>query len=636
MANDPNPFEVDPYTPRTPDGQPITLARLYASQRTSVPLDLSAWIARVLPQRAHVQGGPPTTPSGPAPPSDPRPSPTQYFPVRDPANPSLAELYASERTGIPIDLGPWRAQVFPQAAQRQPSDPFYDPTASRSSSIAGSNTTTGRPLSMSWPARPASAQPPPGQVNAPPYGGEAGDVLHANRLGPSAGGPPAPLFVSSSPPTPDPTNRWGTMALLGLDKGAFDAASADLRAPITTPTATAPEAPPIAAAAPLPESGLRREPPTSQAKHLPNVQAQLPSVVTNPPLPTIPDFQEKEAAAASDAPRIYVVDGYGRVVRADPLTPGERLKGTARAFAQGATGDLWHYLEAGISAKLGTEPRSTRARRDAEKAFNSGGIGGKVPTWDSAIYSDHLADIQDESEKFAAAYPQEAAAAWAVGAGSTLLLAPEARAALLAGDLRAAIPLIKKIAPKLGVEAAEMQGLEAATGALRRPGLVNDAADTSRLGEPVAGRVAKIAVPTGSQYSVAREVNLGPTTNPLGIRWRHFREANESLLRDMEDYPEFRRLLKEQLGIELARTKRGLAPGRSPAGYTWHHHATRPGVMQLVPREQHAWGSIFQKTLHPGGKGGMSKWGHLYTTVPGGELWYDLQPDGTANPATGD
>jgi hypothetical protein len=32
-------------------------------------------------------------------------------------------------------------------------------------------------------------------------------------------------------------------------------------------------------------------------------------------------------------------------------------------------------------------------------------------------------------------------------------------------------------------------------------------------------------------------------------------------------------------------------------------------VLQLVPREQHDFGSIFQDILHPDGRGGFSKWG---------------------------
>jgi hypothetical protein len=32
------------------------------------------------------------------------------------------------------------------------------------------------------------------------------------------------------------------------------------------------------------------------------------------------------------------------------------------------------------------------------------------------------------------------------------------------------------------------------------------------------------------------------------------------------------------------------------------------GVMQLVPRDQHAPGSIFQGAFHPNGQGGYAEW----------------------------
>ncbi|WP_352696630.1 HNH endonuclease [Mesorhizobium sp. M0152] len=60
-------------------------------------------------------------------------------------------------------------------------------------------------------------------------------------------------------------------------------------------------------------------------------------------------------------------------------------------------------------------------------------------------------------------------------------------------------------------------------------------------------------------------------------------------------------------GLNLQRTPTGLAPRAAPPGFSWHH-ADEPGVMQLVPRSQHDRGSIFQKKLHPNGRGGFSLW----------------------------
>ena len=115
------------------------------------------------------------------------------------------------------------------------------------------------------------------------------------------------------------------------------------------------------------------------------------------------------------------------------------------------------------------------------------------------------------------------------------------------------------------------------------------------------------AVADGSIYSTAFETTLKPTSFPGASRAAHFQEANEALLQSMEGSAEIASRMNG-LGINLERTATGLAPRQSPAGWTWHH-APEPGVMQLVPRAQHAPGSIFQPTFHPGGQGGMAIWG---------------------------
>ena len=42
---------------------------------------------------------------------------------------------------------------------------------------------------------------------------------------------------------------------------------------------------------------------------------------------------------------------------------------------------------------------------------------------------------------------------------------------------------------------------------------------------------------------------------------------------------------------------------------TWHHHASREGILQLIPTEQHRASGKIQSILHPNGKGGMKYWG---------------------------
>lgn len=116
------------------------------------------------------------------------------------------------------------------------------------------------------------------------------------------------------------------------------------------------------------------------------------------------------------------------------------------------------------------------------------------------------------------------------------------------------------------------------------------------------------AGPSGNHYSVAYHMELAPASYPGLSRAAHIQEANGSLLTDMESDPEFARRMMEGLGISIERTPNGLAPRTSPEGWTWHHDQD-PGAMQLVPRDQHAPGSIFQNALHPNGKGGYSIWG---------------------------
>jgi hypothetical protein len=118
---------------------------------------------------------------------------------------------------------------------------------------------------------------------------------------------------------------------------------------------------------------------------------------------------------------------------------------------------------------------------------------------------------------------------------------------------------------------------------------------------------ATIPKPTGSVYSVAAEVRLSPSSYPGVSRGAHAQEANEQVLRSIEADPSLARTMNS-MGVQIERTATGLAPRTSPANWTWHH-AQEPGTLQLVPREQHAIGSIFQDVLHPGGTGGYSIWG---------------------------
>ena len=120
-------------------------------------------------------------------------------------------------------------------------------------------------------------------------------------------------------------------------------------------------------------------------------------------------------------------------------------------------------------------------------------------------------------------------------------------------------------------------------------------------------RGSATAEATGDFYSVAYQTELKATSYPGVSRAAHFQEANGNLLSAMESDSQFAQAMQD-MGVNLERTPTGLAPRQSPAGWTWHH-ADDSGIMQLVPRTQHAPGSAFQDVLHPGGEGGYSIWG---------------------------
>ncbi|WP_141103687.1 RHS repeat-associated core domain-containing protein [Cobetia sp. QF-1] len=119
--------------------------------------------------------------------------------------------------------------------------------------------------------------------------------------------------------------------------------------------------------------------------------------------------------------------------------------------------------------------------------------------------------------------------------------------------------------------------------------------------------LSKCDCPRANAYSTAYEMKLETTSYPGVSRGRHFQEANESLLRDIEAYSNFSRNMQD-LGVNIERTPTGLAPRRPPSNWTWHHELNE-GVMRLVPRAQHTPGSKYWKVLHPEGYGGYSKWG---------------------------
>jgi A nuclease of the HNH/ENDO VII superfamily with conserved WHH len=92
----------------------------------------------------------------------------------------------------------------------------------------------------------------------------------------------------------------------------------------------------------------------------------------------------------------------------------------------------------------------------------------------------------------------------------------------------------------------------------------------------------------------------------------HENRANASLDAALSADPDFAAAMDDLIpGVHDSVSSVG---GRHrPTDWTWHHVPSsaadgRMGVMQLVPREQHAPGSIFQDAFHPGGQGGYAEW----------------------------
>lgn len=131
----------------------------------------------------------------------------------------------------------------------------------------------------------------------------------------------------------------------------------------------------------------------------------------------------------------------------------------------------------------------------------------------------------------------------------------------------------------------------------------------SEMGSLYAGaREVGLAVEptaTGKFYSAAFQTQLAPTSYPGVTRYMHFKEANVALDEAVKVNPAL-----EELGISVPKSPAGSILGKSPENWTWHHDV-EPGVMQLVPKNQHPNipGGIFWETMHPEGDGGYSIWG---------------------------
>jgi hypothetical protein len=136
-----------------------------------------------------------------------------------------------------------------------------------------------------------------------------------------------------------------------------------------------------------------------------------------------------------------------------------------------------------------------------------------------------------------------------------------------------------------------------------------------------ASLVAPKSTPSLSQrpsdspfYEAGFEARLREGVDYPGVSdQRHFQAANRQLHEAMEADQAFAAQMEELypgLREGVAPGARGAFPRRSPTpDTTWHHNATREGILELVPRSQHRAPGTVQESLHPARRGGMEEWG---------------------------
>lgn len=107
-----------------------------------------------------------------------------------------------------------------------------------------------------------------------------------------------------------------------------------------------------------------------------------------------------------------------------------------------------------------------------------------------------------------------------------------------------------------------------------------------------------------NQYSVAFEMKIDPTdwgqSRPV-----HFNRANAALDEAMQADAAFAAAIDNLIPGASSRVS-SVGGRKNPDGWTWHH-ASEPGVLQLVPKSQHR-SSAYSELFHPGGVGGYWEW----------------------------
>ncbi|MDQ0271310.1 hypothetical protein [Cytobacillus purgationiresistens] len=112
------------------------------------------------------------------------------------------------------------------------------------------------------------------------------------------------------------------------------------------------------------------------------------------------------------------------------------------------------------------------------------------------------------------------------------------------------------------------------------------------------------SIGNGKQYSTLYEANIGNGAS----RSAHRNAANKEFYNQMANDAQFKNAVDDFFDYDvMGHMKSGKSALKNPSkDWAWHHSADTPGVVRLVPKNQHQ-SPLLQDILHPGpnGQGGF-------------------------------